>query len=119
MTEHIVQKIEEIRQLPEHVRLQYALGAVAICMFFVIGVWILTLKQGFLGMSSEVSTGKDQAKETSTSVRESFPNTDSLRSLKENSESLRVNNAGGNADQFIEGELERNTATPPITNQSQ
>lgn len=105
MTERIVEKIEHIRALPEHIRLRYTVGAVVICMLFMIGIWILTIKQGFLEISPEVSRGKDQAEETISNASEAFPSTDSLRTLKENSEALRVENKD-NAEEFINQELE-------------
>jgi len=37
-------KIEEIRSKPEHQRLKYVWGAVAISMFFVVAIWILSVK---------------------------------------------------------------------------
>jgi len=37
-------KIEEIRNKPEQQRLKYVWGAVAISMFFVIAIWILSVK---------------------------------------------------------------------------
>lgn len=105
MTERILEKIERIRTLPEHIRLRYTIGAVAICMVFIIGIWLLTLKQGFLEISPEVSQGKDQAEETLSNVSNSFPNTDSLRDLKERSETLKVENKN-NAEEFLNQELE-------------
>ena len=37
-------KIEEIRRKPEHVRLRYVWVCVAISMVFVVGIWVLSLK---------------------------------------------------------------------------
>ncbi len=121
MTERILQKIEHIRSLPEHIRLRYTVGAVAICMLFVVGIWLLTLKQGFSEISPEVSSGKNQAEEALSNVSQSLPTTDSLRNLKETSESLRVNNnpLGTDADEFVNQELERKKtdSTLPTPNQ--
>lgn len=118
MTERIIKKIERIRMLPEHLRLRYTVGAVALCMIFVIGLWLLTLKQGFLEISPEVSRGKNQAEESFFNASEAFPTTDSLRTLKENSESLRVENKG-NAEEFINQELENKNTNfnNPASNQ--
>lgn len=119
MSEKITQRIEEIRQKPEHIRFRYTLGLVLVCMIFVIGVWVLTLRQGFIGMKGEGDAGKEQAEEAITSAKEAFPNPSSLRDLQENNEPLRVNNTENNADQFIESELERGTTPSPIPTQSQ
>lgn len=40
-------KIEEIRREPEHVRLRYVWGAVAVVMVFLFLFWIMTLRDGF------------------------------------------------------------------------
>lgn len=119
MPEKITQKIEEIRQKPEHIRFRYTLGFVLVCMIFVMGVWILTIRQGFIGMKGEGDTGKEQAEEVMNSAKEIFPNSNSLRDLQENQEPLRVNNTENSADQFIEGELKKGATPPPIPNQNQ
>lgn len=43
----ISEKIEEIRKKPEHIRLRYVWGLVAVSMFFVIIIWIFSLKDSF------------------------------------------------------------------------
>ncbi len=45
MRERIERKIEEIRQKPEHVRVWYAWAGVFVVMFFVILIWIFTLRE--------------------------------------------------------------------------
>lgn len=111
MTERMVQKIEEIRSMPEHVRLQYAFGAVFICMIFVVGIWLLTLREGFLGVSSEMKEGSDEVESSISTVKSALPTTDSLRTLKEQSESLMLEKNDNNADQFLEGELQKSAPT--------
>lgn len=116
MTERIARKIEEIRLQPEHVRLQYALGAVLVCMIFVLGVWILTLREGFLGVSAEMEEQDGTVENSISTVRQTLP-TDSLRTLQEQSESIRLNTGNANnADQFIEGELQRSTNNQNVPN---
>lgn len=46
---NINEKIEEIRQKPEHERVRYVWGAVAISMLFVVIIWIVSLKENFSG----------------------------------------------------------------------
>lgn len=113
MTDSIIQKIEHIRSLPEHIRLRYTLVAVAICMIFVIGVWILTLKQGFLHIAPEVSDGKNQAEESLSQVKESFPDKESLKTLKESSGSLQVDTNKEGAEDFLQQELTRQNPNSP------
>lgn len=42
---NIRQKIEAIRKEPEHVRVRYVWILTGVCMFFVILIWIFSLKQ--------------------------------------------------------------------------
>jgi hypothetical protein len=44
---NISNKIEEIRQKPEYIRVRYVWGAVAICMFFIIIIWVFSLGDSF------------------------------------------------------------------------
>ena len=53
----INKKIEEIRQKPEHERIRYVWGMVAVSMFFVILLWIVSLKDNF---SSNYSGANDE-----------------------------------------------------------
>lgn len=49
---NINEKIEEIRKKPEHERIRYVWGMVTISMFFVIVLWVVSLKDTFNGNSS-------------------------------------------------------------------
>ncbi len=40
----LLEKIEEIRQKPEHIRLRYVWVMVAISMVFILFIWIMSLK---------------------------------------------------------------------------
>jgi len=51
----INKKIEEIRQKPEHERVRYVWGMVAISMFFIIVLWVVSLKDTFNNKQSPVS----------------------------------------------------------------
>ena len=44
---NIMDKIEEIRQKPEHIRMRYVWLSVAIVMAFIILVWVFSLKAEF------------------------------------------------------------------------
>lgn len=43
----INRKIEEIRKKPEHIRMRYVWGAVALCMSFIFIIWIFSLHETF------------------------------------------------------------------------
>jgi predicted PurR-regulated permease PerM len=58
-------KIEEIRKQPEHIRLRYVWGAVAVSMIFIIIIWIFSMMTIFGGNSAQsqnpdISPIKDQ-----------------------------------------------------------
>jgi hypothetical protein len=44
MKASIIKKIEEIKKKPEHIRKRYAVVCTAIAMFFVLIVWVVSIK---------------------------------------------------------------------------
>lgn len=46
----IQDKIEEIRRQPEHIRMRYVIGIVAVIMFFVVLIWIITVRENMASM---------------------------------------------------------------------
>lgn len=52
---NINEKIQEIRQKPENERVKYVWGMVTISMFFVIVLWVVSLKDTFSGNHSSSS----------------------------------------------------------------
>ncbi|MFA6183916.1 MAG: hypothetical protein WC682_02320 [Parcubacteria group bacterium] len=54
----LIDKIEEIRQKPEHEKIRYVWAMVAICMFFVIFIWIFSVKSMFRGREI-INSGTD------------------------------------------------------------
>lgn len=49
----INRKLDEIRNKPEHIRVRYVWGIVAICMFFILVLWIFSVKDIFNNMNSQ------------------------------------------------------------------
>jgi hypothetical protein len=47
LKEKITNKIEIVRQEPEHVRIKYVWGAVALSMIFILGIWIFSMSTFF------------------------------------------------------------------------
>lgn len=77
----INRKIEEIRQKPEHVRLRYIWGLVAISMLFVITIWILSVKESAKSLNSDNSNNLPdirQSLEEIDSIRNTAPSIDEL-----------------------------------------
>ena len=49
----IKEKIEEIRSKPEHIRMRYVWGSVAVSMIFIIIIWIFSILTMFNNSSSQ------------------------------------------------------------------
>lgn len=61
----ITNKIEEIRNKPENIRLRYVWGSVAICMIFIIIIWIfsaITMFDNSSNKNPDITPIKDQLK---------------------------------------------------------
>ena len=76
----INKKIEEIRQKPEHIRIKYVYGALALSMFLILIIWIFSFRESI----REITNNK-AAKEFSgireqldTNADESLPSLESL-----------------------------------------
>jgi K+-transporting ATPase A subunit len=44
---NIQEKLEEIKKQPEHIRMRYVIAFVSVSMFFVLVIWVISLKQKF------------------------------------------------------------------------
>jgi cytoskeletal protein RodZ len=61
MHERILQKLDEIRQKPEHVRIWYVWACVFVVMFFVVVIWIFSLQENFRVAIPETAKEAGQA----------------------------------------------------------
>ena len=59
---NIEQKIEEIRQKPEHIRLRYTWGMVAVSMVAVLTIWFVSIKVNFANFDDNVNGTVNDAK---------------------------------------------------------
>ena len=73
---NIWEKIEWVRQQPEHIRMRYVFGCLIVSMSFVIGIWLLSLKESFGNISRDVSNTAEKSKEQLPDVK--IPALDSL-----------------------------------------
>jgi hypothetical protein len=73
---NIWEKIEWVREQPEHIRMRYVIGCLAVSMTFVIGIWLLSLKESFGNISRDVSNTAEKSKEQLPDVK--MPALDSL-----------------------------------------
>jgi len=84
----INRKIEEIRQKPEHIRLRYIWGLVAISMLFVITIWVLSVKESAKSLNSSANNNLPdigQSLQEIDSIRNSAPSIDELSENIQNS----------------------------------
>lgn len=40
----LIEKIEEIRKKPEHIKMRYVWLCVIVCMFLIVAIWFLSIK---------------------------------------------------------------------------
>jgi hypothetical protein len=69
-------KIKWVRQQPEHIRMRYVFGCLIVSMAFVIGIWLLSLKESFGNISRDVSTSAEKSQEQFPDMK--IPALDSL-----------------------------------------
>lgn len=92
----INRKIQEIRQKPEHIRLRYIWGLVAVSMFFIIIIWIFSLEESLKKTQpDEASNLPDlkQSLEEMQSIKDIAPSiNDVLKNPQANNQPSSANN---------------------------
>ena len=73
----ISEKIEQIRKEPEHIRLRYVWGSVAISMLFIVAIWIFSITLLF---QSDKNANSDTSSTTNISEQ--------LQSIKDQAPSI-------------------------------
>lgn len=99
---NINDKIEEIRKKPEHVRLRYVWGGVAIIMLFILIIWIFSLPETFKSSEEEKKISPPAIGEEWNQAKEELPSIKEF--LEESSENIK--------------ELEQNEIQPPADEES-
>lgn len=63
MKKSLWERIDAIREKPEHVRMQYVFACLTLSMLFITGIWILSLEENFQSirrpLSDTIKTSKD------------------------------------------------------------
>ncbi|MDP3957294.1 MAG: hypothetical protein Q8Q10_02225 [bacterium] len=54
MARGIWEKIEWVREQPEHIRMRYVLGSLFVSMAFILGIWFLSLMESFQSIGQDV-----------------------------------------------------------------
>lgn len=97
-------KIEKIRQKPEHIRIRYVWFSVAASMLFVIIIWIFSIQSGIKPIevdqesASAVQKQLQGIKDSAPSINELF---DTAKSAKETITNPEIQNNLQNQDQAV------------------
>lgn len=118
MFERINQKIEMIREEPEAVRIRYAVLMVVVSMLFVLGVWLLTIRENFRETTADSPVKKQDLDSLVSDTKSALQTeTNSLQELKDSNQSLGASAPkGATGDTFFQNQL--NTDGSPAENQS-
>lgn len=74
-------KIDEIRNKPEYIRVRYVWGAVAICMFFILVLWIFSVKDLFNNMNIQSESSGSCLTDIKKDFEEQGSKTPSIREI--------------------------------------
>lgn len=85
MARGLWERIEWVREQPEHIRKRYVIICLAVSMAFIVGIWLLSLQAGFRSIGQDIPAAAEKG-------RELLPDgqVPSLGDLLEQSEPLRV-----------------------------
>ncbi len=56
MFDKIEKKVHDVRKQPEHIRIRWVWGSVAVVMIFIVFIWILSMRINFLNVNSNLET---------------------------------------------------------------
>lgn len=74
-------KINEIINKPEHIRVRYVWGAVAICMLFILVLWIISVKDIFNNMNIRPESSGSCLTDIKKGFEEQGQNTPSIKEI--------------------------------------
>lgn len=114
----LFEKIEQIRKEPEHIRKRYVIICLSVAMVFIIGIWLLSLKESFHNVAREIPEAAEEGKD----LLPTGEGTPSLNTLLEQASPLRVEGEETKTGQeFFQEQIENREggsegATKPPTN---
>ncbi|MDO8424037.1 MAG: hypothetical protein Q7S54_00310 [bacterium] len=85
MIAKVWEKVEYVRTQPEHIRMRYVVACLLISMVFIVGIWMLSLRENFGNAAADLSFPKEKALLENSGVP-------SLQDLLKNSAPLQVEN---------------------------
>ena len=94
-------KVEHIRKQPEDVRMRYVFGCLVVSMAFILGIWVLSVKESFQTTAEELPQAADRGKEI-------LPQGDkqSLSDLLKQATPLQVEGESKTGQQFFEEQVQ-------------
>lgn len=93
----LIEKIEQIRRQPEHIRRRYAIGCLAVSMALVIGLWFLTVQENMSNAARDLS-GAAQSGSLSPGAMPQAPSiTDMLKQTVPPQEGIPASGTGDGA----------------------
>ena len=81
MFDKIDDKVKEIREQPENIRIRYVWGAVIITMFIIIFIWVISMQINFLQVETDTEAQQsiDELKDRIDNISSKSPvNNDSI-----------------------------------------
>lgn len=97
------EKVEAIRQEPEHIRRRYAMICVMVSMVFIFGIWLLSIEES-------VSTAARDLPEAAEKSRDLTGGAPSLNDLLEQSAPLRIEEDMIEGGQFFQEQMKQGGA---------
>ncbi len=61
MMSRVWEKVEYVRAQPEHIRMRYVVGCLLVAMIFILGIWMLSLRESFGTASEDLSFPEEKA----------------------------------------------------------
>ena len=101
MFDALERKIDEIRAQPEHIRVRYMWGAMAISMAFIIVIWLMSIRINFVNMRND---------EKSQAVVENFQQ--QVQDMSTATDQLKQQTDGVSIQDLITTPQEQPTSTP-------
>lgn len=97
--------IDEIREKPEGIRRRYMFGYVAVTMFLVLGIWLISLRES---LDSVGKMGADAERIKNQAAQQVLPGPAGARSLSDllkDDEQLNAGNPAVSAEDFFGSEI--------------
>ncbi len=96
--------IDEIREKPEGIRRRYMFGYVAVTMFLVLGIWLISLRES-LNSVEKMDADTEHIKNQATQILPGPAGARSLSDLLKDDEQLNAGNPAVSAEDFFESEM--------------